>query len=60
VLDPAGRSHVNFGLSEITKIATNLGIGNPDKEHWQVGLYQQWLAEKYCKLEWLAIPRVQD
>lgn len=55
VLDSAGRPRVNLGLSEITKIATNLGIGNPDKEHWRVGLYQQWLAEKYCKPECFAI-----
>jgi tetratricopeptide (TPR) repeat protein len=43
------------GISEVVKIAQNLGIGDPDRERWRVGLYQEWVAEKYCKAECTAM-----
>lgn len=46
--DPLGRPR---GPSEVVKIAANLGFGDANKEHWRVGLYQEWLAHKYCRAE---------
>jgi len=49
--DPGGRQ----GPSEVVKVATHLGVGDPDKEHWRVGLFQEWLAHKYCRAECSAL-----
>jgi tetratricopeptide (TPR) repeat protein len=43
------------GLSEVVKIAPNLRIGDPGRERWHVGIYQEWVAEKYCKAECAAM-----
>lgn len=48
VRDPADRRR---GLSEVVKIAVIPGLGDPERERWRVGLYQEWVAEKYCKAE---------
>ncbi len=48
VRDPADRQR---GLSEVVKISKNLGIGDPERERWRVGLHEEWVAEKYCKEE---------
>lgn len=48
VRDPADRQR---GLSEVVKFAEIPGPGDPERERWRVGLYQEWVAEKYCKAE---------
>ena len=48
VRDPSDRWR---GLSEVVKIAKNLEVGDPERERWRIGLFQEWVAEKYCKAE---------
>jgi hypothetical protein len=48
VRDPGVRQR---GRSEVVKIAKNLELGDAERERWRVGLYQEWVAEKYCKEE---------
>jgi hypothetical protein len=51
LLDASHPSDRGQGVSEVVKVANDLQIGDRGRERWRVGLYQKWVAERYCKAE---------